>query len=78
MLLRKFLTNKKVRGGSMSIEELMTCFCKTRELQSIYSKCLENSNLTELEKELFQDLIQCAVASSNKIKNVCERLESNN
>jgi hypothetical protein len=54
-----------------SIRQVMKCFCKVRELQSLYTHLLEEKELSEEEKELILELIQCAAGSSKKIKSLC-------
>jgi hypothetical protein len=55
----------------MDITQLMTCFCKTREIQSLYTNLLHDKELSQEERELIVGLVQCAADSSKKIKNLC-------
>jgi hypothetical protein len=53
------------------MNKLMACFCKTREIQNLYTKLLSDEELTIEEKEVIVELIQCAADSSKKIVNLC-------
>jgi len=54
----------------MSKENLFKCFCKSRESQAFYSKCLESDIYTEKEKELIYKLIK-KEADTSKIIREC-------
>ncbi|GGJ77242.1 hypothetical protein GCM10007111_43550 [Virgibacillus kapii] len=47
----------------------MSCYCKARETQSFYTKCLDIESLTKEERELIHDLVKNAVNQSSKILN---------
>jgi hypothetical protein len=55
----------------VDISQLMTCFCKTREVQSLYTNLLNNKEITLKEREIIIELIQCAAKSSSQIQNLC-------
>ncbi len=56
----------------MNIEDLMTCYCKTREMTSLYSRCLDNEKMSKKDKEVIYELILNSVKSSNKLREYCE------
>ncbi|WP_379596092.1 hypothetical protein [Oceanobacillus luteolus] len=50
----------------------MACFCKARETQTLYTKCLMDEDLSEKEKQLLNKLIEHASHSSDLVKKYCE------
>ncbi|MFD2658531.1 hypothetical protein [Gracilibacillus thailandensis] len=57
----------------MKIEDLMACYCKTREISNFYSRCLEKEGMTNEDKEIIYELLLNSVNSSNKLKKYCEK-----
>jgi hypothetical protein len=55
----------------VDVSQLMTCFCKTREVQSLYTNLLNDKELSQKEREDIVELIQCATNCSNQIKRLC-------
>lgn len=52
----------------MGKENLFKCFCKTREMQDFYTKCLSEGDYTSREKEIIYGLIKEVAISAEKIK----------
>lgn len=53
----------------IKIENVMTCYCQAREAQALYTKCLDNENLTKVERELIYSLIQQTINQSSTVLN---------
>jgi hypothetical protein len=56
----------------VDVSQLMTCFCKTREVQSLYTNLLNDKELSQKEREDIVELIQCVTNCSNQIKRLCK------
>lgn len=46
-------------------------FCQARKTQAFYSKCLEQHDYSQREKEIIYELIKDAAETSNKLKDYC-------
>ncbi|GEN32358.1 hypothetical protein HNQ35_002737 [Cerasibacillus quisquiliarum] len=56
----------------MQVQDLMDCYCKAREVINFYCRYLEDSELTDDEKETLLDFITSTVTFSNKIRRALE------
>lgn len=52
----------------VDVSQLMTCFCKTREVQSLYTNLLNDQKLSQKERESIVELIKCVTNCSNQLK----------
>lgn len=55
----------------VDISQLMMCFCKTREVQTLYTSLLNDQDITIKEREIIMELIQCAAKSSSQLQHLC-------
>lgn len=55
----------------MNSENLISYYCKARETQAFYTRCLDLEGLSENERELIVKLIEYAILSSRLIKQSC-------
>ncbi len=63
----------------MDNSNLLECYCKSREIQASFSKCLAKKNLTPEDEKVLFDAITEQLTISNKLKNhICNFSTSNN
>lgn len=55
----------------VDISQLMTCFCKTREVQTLYTNLLDNQEINLKEREIIMEIIQYAAKSSSQLQRLC-------
>jgi predicted transcriptional regulator len=55
----------------MNLQNIISCYCKARETQAFYTRCLNSEELSENERELIHELIKNASQSSRMIKQYC-------
>lgn len=60
----------------MNLENMITCYCKARETQAFFTRCLDSKELGENERELIYELIKNASQSSRMIKQYCSNVDS--
>lgn len=61
----------------MNLQNIISYYCKAREIQAFYTRCLDSKELSEVERELIYELIKYASASSRLIKQYCSINEQN-
>lgn len=54
----------------MGNSNLIKCFCKARNTQAFITKCLDDSSLSENEREELFDIITKQVEVSNKLQKI--------
>lgn len=55
----------------MSTQNIISYYCKSRETQAFYTRCLDLEGLSENERELIFELIEYASLLSRIIKQSC-------
>ncbi|KKE78145.1 hypothetical protein DTX80_17615 [Bacilli bacterium] len=53
----------------MDNSKLLECYCKSREIQASFSKCLAENELTPEDERILMDAITDQLTISNKLKN---------
>lgn len=59
----------------MEINQLLKCFCKARETQAYFSKCLNIEGISEEEREILYDIVESTAKASNKLVKMCNQME---
>lgn len=52
----------------MDNSKLLECYCKSREVQASFSKCLANEDLSPEDEKMLFDAITDQLTISNKLK----------